>query len=96
MKTLFACEIVASVKSGHWRLGDASRLASEGLERFDAGGTAAWVHECVFAVWALESEPVDLLALIFTGPIENGHLCGSNVQVAFSGVYRSREEKTGL
>jgi protein phosphatase len=34
-------------------------LGVEGLERFVAGDLLARVHECVFGVLALESEPVD-------------------------------------
>jgi protein phosphatase len=34
-------------------------LGVEGLERFVAGEPSARVHECVFGVLALESEPVD-------------------------------------
>jgi protein phosphatase len=34
-------------------------LGVEGLERFVAGEPPARVHECVFGVLALESEPVD-------------------------------------
>ena len=34
-------------------------LGLEGLERFVAGEPLRRVHECVFAVLALESEPVD-------------------------------------
>jgi protein phosphatase len=34
-------------------------LGLEGLERFARGAPASAVHECVFAVLALESEPID-------------------------------------
>jgi hypothetical protein len=34
-------------------------LGIETLERFVLGEPLRWVHECVFAVLALESEPVD-------------------------------------
>jgi protein phosphatase len=34
-------------------------LGIEGLERFAAGEPLRRVHECVFGVLALESEPVD-------------------------------------
>ncbi len=34
-------------------------LGLEGLERFARGGTLREVHQCVFAVLALESEPID-------------------------------------
>ena len=44
--------------SAHWRCGS-SRSGIEGLQRFVRREPLYRVHECVFAVLALESEPVD-------------------------------------
>ena len=41
-----------------WRLGEFA-LGIEGLERFVRKEPLRRVHECVFGVLALESEPVD-------------------------------------
>ena len=44
--------------SGRWRCAS-SRSGIEALERFVRGEPLRRVHECVFGVLALESEPVD-------------------------------------
>ena len=46
-------------KSGADRPGDPDALGLEGLERVARGEPLWRVHECVFTVLALESEPVD-------------------------------------
>ncbi|MDP6698808.1 MAG: hypothetical protein QGH25_04105 [Candidatus Latescibacteria bacterium] len=47
-------------------------LGLEGLERSVAAETLRRVHECVFAVPALESEPVDPPALTFVAALGQG------------------------
>ena len=50
--------LVGSGSSAHW-LSENFALGIEALERFVAGEPLYRVHECVFGVLALESEPVD-------------------------------------